>query len=82
MATNDEDVIGRIEALAHEEHELFERGSHGDVSDRERLRLAEIQLQLDQCYELLRQRRARRSAGLDPERAKPRPASVVEGYAG
>jgi hypothetical protein len=76
----DENVISRIEALAHEEHELFEKESRGDVSTGERERLKDIQVQLDQCYDLLRQRRARRAAGLDPDEAKVRDESTVEGY--
>lgn len=77
---DDQDVIDRIEALAHEEHELFDREAKGEASTAERQRLNEIQVQLDQCYDLLRQRRARRSAGLDPGGAAPRDASTVEGY--
>jgi len=80
MTTNDQDVIDRIESLAHEEHELFEKESRGEASNGERSRLEEIQVQLDQCYDLLRQRRARRNAGLDPEAAAPRDPATVEGY--
>jgi hypothetical protein len=77
--TQDQDVIDRIEGLAHEEHELFEKESRGEASSRERARLKEIEVQLDQCYDLLRQRRARRNAGLDPDEAAPRDATTVEG---
>ena len=76
----DQEVIDRIEGLAHEEHELFEKESRGEATDRERARLGEIQVQLDQCYDLLRQRRARRGAGQDPDAATPRDATTVEGY--
>jgi hypothetical protein len=76
----DENVISRIESLAHEEHELFEKESRGDVSTSERARLQEIQVQLDQCDDLLRQLRARRAAGLDPDEAKARDEATVEGY--
>ena len=68
---DDQDVIERIESLAHEEHELFAKESQGEASTRERARLKEIEVQLDQLYDLLRQRRARRSAGLDPQAAVP-----------
>ncbi len=61
----DRDLIDRIEQLAHEEHELFGKESQGHASTRERARLKEIQDQLDECYDLLRARRARRAAGLD-----------------
>ena len=77
---NDQEVIDRIEALAHEEHALFEKESRGEASAAERTRLEEIQVQLDQTYDLLRQRRARRDAGLDPDGARTRDERTVEGY--
>jgi hypothetical protein len=78
----DEDIITRINDLAHEEHQLFEKESEGKASTRERERLKEIEVQLDQCWDLLHQRRARRSAGLDPDQATVRPETTVEGYVG
>jgi hypothetical protein len=78
----DEDLITRINELAHEEHQLFEKESEGRASTRERERLKEIEVQLDQCWDLLHQRRARRSAGLDPDQASVRPETTVEGYVG
>ena len=78
----DQGVIDRIEELAHEEHALFDKESRGEASSRERARLKEIELQLDQLYDLLRQRRARRAAGLDPDEALPRDPDTVEGYVG
>jgi hypothetical protein len=80
MADQDTDVIEQIEQLAHEEHALFEKESRSEASTRERSRLKEIQVQLDQCYDLLRQRRARRAAGLDPDGAAVRDETTVEGY--
>lgn len=77
---DDRDVLGSIEHLAHEEHDLFEKEAKGEASTRERARLKEIELQLDQLYDLLRQRRARRAAGLDPDQAVPRDSDTVEGY--
>jgi hypothetical protein len=76
----DEELIEQINRLAGEEHALFERESRGEASRSERQRLQDIAVQLDQCYDLLHQRRARRSAGLDPDEAKVRDASTVEGY--
>jgi len=76
----DEDIITSINDLAHEEHQLFEKESEGMASGKERDRLKEIQVQLDQCWDLLHQRRARRSAGLDPDQAAVRPETSVEGY--
>jgi len=78
----DEDIITRINDLAHEEHQLFEKESEGRASTRERERLKEIEVQLDQCWDLLHQRRARRSAGMDPDQAAVRPETTVEGYVG
>jgi hypothetical protein len=67
MPGHDQELIDRIEALAHEEHALFEKESHGEASRRERERLKEIEVGLEQAYDLLRARRARRAAGLDPD---------------
>jgi predicted nuclease with TOPRIM domain len=78
----DRDVNGRIDELAREEHELFEREARGEATDADRDRLRRIEVTLDQCWDLLRQRRARRSAGLDPDEAQVRDAGTVEGYVG
>lgn len=78
----DKDVLDHINKIAHEEHELFERESRGEVSDDERQLLKRLQVTLDQCWDLLRQRRARRSAGLDPNEASVRDESIVERYVG
>jgi hypothetical protein len=78
----DEDVIKSINELAHEEHQLFEKESRGEASDAERHRLKEIEVSLDQCWDLLHQRRARRSAGMDPDAAEVRDPTTVEGYVG
>ena len=77
---NDEQIHGTIEQLVAEEHELWQRESEGEVSDSERLRLRQIGVALDQCWDLLRQRRALREAGLDPEAAEVRRTDVVENY--
>jgi uncharacterized protein DUF2630 len=77
---DDHEILGRINELAREEHELFERESHGKATDPDRERLRQLQVSLDQCWDLLRQRRARRAAGLDPDDAQVRDARIVEGY--
>jgi hypothetical protein len=77
---DDQDVIETINRLASEEHELFEKESRGEASNSERERLEKLQVQLDQCWDLLHQRRARRNAGLDPDDAEVRDAGTVEGY--
>jgi Protein of unknown function (DUF2630) len=79
---DDKDVIDSINQLAHEEHQLFEKESHGELSEEERDRLKRLQVSLDQCWDLLHQRRARRNAELDPDDAEVRDATTVEGYIG
>jgi Protein of unknown function (DUF2630) len=76
----DPGVLGHINDLAHEEESLYQKAGHGDLSKSERDRLGVIQIELDQCWDLLHQRRARRRAGLDPDQAQVRPPEVVEGY--
>lgn len=79
---DDRNVIERINQLAHEEEELWDREAGGEVSQEDRQRLQSLQVTLDQCWDLLRQRRARRNAGLDPEGAEVRDPDTVEGYLG
>lgn len=76
----DEDVLSSINELANEEHQLFHLEAQGKASDADRDRLKDLEVRLDQCWDLLHQRRARRAAGMDPDRAEVRPESVVEGY--
>ena len=75
--TTDQTVLNKIETLVHEEQHLY---GQGQLSDHDQVRLEKIQVELDQCWDLLRQRRARREFGQDPDGAKVRPASVVERY--
>jgi hypothetical protein len=77
---DDPQIHGTIEQLVAEEHELWKRESAGNASDADRRRLEELKVSLDQCWDLLRQRRGLREAGLDPEAASARPAEVVERY--
>lgn len=77
----DDDVIRQIDALVEEEHQLFQHSTSGrPLSDDDERRLKELEVRLDQCWDLLRQRRARRNAGLDPADVEVRDPSVVEGY--
>jgi Protein of unknown function (DUF2630) len=78
----DEQVIERINELAHEEHSLWEREAQGGLSADEQERLRHLGVQLDQCWDLLHQRRARRSAGQNPDEASVRDERTVEGYRG
>jgi hypothetical protein len=77
---DDQDVMARINELAKDEHELWQREARGEATDAERARLKELEVTLDQCWDLLHQRRARRQARLDPDDATVRDASTVEGY--
>jgi hypothetical protein len=76
----DSGILQRINDLAHEEHELFQRESEGKASPAERERLKALSITLDQLWDLLHQRRALRSAGLDPDEAQVRDPQTVEGY--
>ena len=76
----DRSVQDQIEVLVEEEHALLNAASEaGDDPDRHR-RLEEVQVELDRCWDLLRQRRARSEFGLDPDNASPRDAGTVENY--
>jgi hypothetical protein len=77
--TTDRNVLGHIEELVTEEKKLY---AQGEMSDAERERLAKINVELDRCWDLLRQRRALREYGRDPDQAEVRPAKVVENYKG
>lgn len=77
---NDADILSSISSLADEEHHLREAESGGSATDADRDRIGELDELLDQCWDLLRQRRARREAGLDPDEARARTIDTVEGY--
>ncbi|HEX8034596.1 MAG TPA: DUF2630 family protein [Ktedonobacterales bacterium] len=77
---NDNEILQRIEELVNEEHDLFKRSEHGQLEGDQHERLRSLQVNLDQCWDLLRQRRARREFGENPGEAKVRDASVVENY--
>ncbi len=83
-AMNDESITNRIESLVAEEHKLRNR-EQVDSDDTERLeddqrRLRQVEVELDRCWDLLRQRRAREEFGQDPEEAHVRDADTVERY--
>ena len=75
----DRSVLNHIGRLVEEEHRLLERGSL-DASDTSRLKA--LQVHLDQCWDLLRQRRALRETGHDASEAQVRPPEIVEKYIG
>jgi hypothetical protein len=77
----DEQISDHIEALVKEEHELLDRGgSERGLDAAGHARLQAIHVELDRYWDLLRQRRARRRAGVDPDGASPRDADTVEHY--
>lgn len=77
---DDRDVLAQIGELVAEEHRLERRHAGEGLDAHEADQLRRLEVALDQCWDLLRQRRARRAAGLDPEGAGVRPESTVEGY--
>jgi len=79
----DTDPLSHINELVAEEKALREQLQHGEISEsEEHKRLRQLEIQLDQCWDLLRQRRALRETGGDPRDAAVRPAGEVEGYLG
>ncbi|QYC39795.1 hypothetical protein Nocox_10880 [Nonomuraea coxensis DSM 45129] len=77
----DDEILTRISALVDEERVLRDKLSAGEVTtDDEHNRVKELETALDQCWDLLRQRRARRGTGEDPDEAAVRPAGQVENY--
>jgi uncharacterized glyoxalase superfamily metalloenzyme YdcJ len=77
---NDKGVLDQIQRLVAEEHKLLEKGEDTDLQEQDRGRLREIEISLDQCWDLLRQRRARREFGQDPDEAHVRDATTVERF--
>jgi hypothetical protein len=71
------DILSRIHALVEEEHKLREGTDH---SEEERARITKLEADLDQCWDLLRQRRAKRQYDENPDEAAARPESTVENY--
>ena len=74
---DDRHVFNRIRALTEEEKGLYARGK---LTDADRTRLRQMRVELDQCWDLLRQRAALRNAGKNPDDARLRPPDVVENY--
>jgi hypothetical protein len=77
---DDAQVRQRIEELVAEEHQLWDAEAAGGASEDDRRRLAELKIGLDQCWDLLRQRRALEQYGRDPDAASPRSVETVENY--
>ena len=81
---SDESITARIESLVSEEHELRTREQSDNMNDdaleADQDRLRAVEIELDRCWDLLRQRRALRDAGADPDEAHARDAGTVERY--
>jgi hypothetical protein len=78
---DDKEILSHIDELIATEHDLRAKVANGQLStDVERERLRSVEESLDQCWDLLRQRRARREFGEDPQQAHVRPVGEVEGY--
>ncbi len=78
---DEKQILDRVNELVHEEHLLRERFAAGELGpDEEHARLRALEESLDQCWDLLRQRRARQAAGENPDEAEARPINQVEGY--
>jgi hypothetical protein len=79
----DEDILAQVNNLVAEEKELRSKLQHHEIDEsEEHQRLRAVEVQLDQCWDLLRQRRALRETGGDPRQAQVRPPDEVEGYLG
>jgi hypothetical protein len=78
---SDGSIRQRISDLVHEEHALRDRLSSHEISPAdEQARLRDLEVELDQCWDLLRQRQAKREFGQDPDTAQVRDPRTVEGY--
>jgi len=79
----DSDALAHIRDLVAEEKALRAQLQHRDITEsEEHARLRQVEIELDQCWDLLRQRRALRETGGDPREAAVRPPGQVEGYLG
>ncbi len=77
---DDNTILQQIEKLVNEEHELTQQAHQGGLNAEGHARMQQLEVNLDQCWDLLRQRRALRSAHLNPDEAKVRDADIVEHY--
>jgi hypothetical protein len=81
--TKDQDILAEVHRLVAEEQELRTKLQRREIAEtEEHQRLQSVEVALDQCWDLLRQRRALRETGQDPQEARVRPADEVEGYRG
>lgn len=76
----DTELFQHINKLVEEEHELMQHAEGVGLDDEQHARMKQLEVSLDQCWDLLRQRRARRHAGLSPDDAQERDPEIVEHY--
>ena len=77
---DDKEILHHITNLVNEEHELMNLAEGAGLDDEQQARIKALEVSLDQCWDLLRQRRARRNAGLNPDEAKVRDETIVEHF--
>lgn len=77
---DDTEILKHITELVNEEHQLMNQAEGIGLTDEQEQRMKSLEVSLDQCWDLLRQRRARRNAGLNPEDAQVRDPNIVEHY--
>jgi len=77
---NDTEILKQITELVNEEHHLMNQAEGIGLNDEQEARMKALEVSLDQCWDLLRQRRARRNAGLNPDEAQVRDPNIVEHY--
>jgi hypothetical protein len=77
---DDTEILKHITALVNEEHELMNKAEGIGLDNEQETRMKALEVSLDQCWDLLRQRRARRNAGLNPDEAQVRDPNIVEHY--
>lgn len=77
---NDSDILQHINQLVKEEHDLMNKAEESELTEEQHARMQQLQISLDQCWDLLRQRRARREFGENPNEAVERDPSTVEHY--
>jgi hypothetical protein len=77
---DDTEILKNITQLVNEEHDLMNKAEGVGLDAEQETRMKTLEVSLDQCWDLLRQRRARRHAGLNPDEAQVRDPSIVEHY--
>ncbi len=77
---NDQELLHHIETLVSEEHTLLQHEDHSQLTPAQHERIKQLEISLDQCWDLLRQRRAKREFGLNPEETQLRDPGIVEHY--